>query len=457
MKRVADVHADPDLRALEVVFDERHQRFGARQRIGNDFDGEADACPVRHGVQFLDAASCRLAADCPCRALRRSRARPDGRRGSDTAAPREGERRFGLRQRLLSPRLVGDRVRERLAPGAVGEAGADRGVDAVQRQPRVVEPLAERANGRLVVIVEVRSRGKQLDAVQAVRRDLDEVLAVEALVVKEVRGHAKTQGAHTVHLSSPHCRRSLARDARAEARSSDSSNSDGFVALAYRSSSTRSARISCRRPKRGYFARLAAHVIQRARDVLDVDRIAAHDGLIAERAERLQVPLQRHQIEPASELGGVLARDAARAVPQGEEVRDELVHLARREIDVRVAQQRRQVVGVRPHARVLKVDDDERSVVQHQVAAVIIAMAQHARARPASSSTIAGHSAASAALHRRAHRRAAIRAEEVLDEELQLPGQLLDVERHPVWRIRVGRRARRRARCIRAMSDTAWR
>jgi hypothetical protein len=46
------------------------------------------------------------------------------------------------------------------------------------------------------------------------------------------------------------------------------------------------------------------------------------------------------------------------------------------QIDVRVAQQRHEVVGVGPHARVLEVDDVELRLVQHQVAAVIVAMAE---------------------------------------------------------------------------------
>src|SRR5215467_14441882 len=36
---------------------------------------------------------------------------------------------------------------------------------------------------------------------------------------------------------------------------------------------------------------------ERAGNVLDVNRVAARDGLITERAERLQVALERHQIE----------------------------------------------------------------------------------------------------------------------------------------------------------------
>jgi hypothetical protein len=70
-------------------------------------------------------------------------------------------------------------------------------VHGVQRHARVIEPLRKRPDCRLIVVVEVRSRGEELDAVEAVRRDVDEVFPVEPLLVKEMRGHAKAQVAHT--------------------------------------------------------------------------------------------------------------------------------------------------------------------------------------------------------------------------------------------------------------------
>src|SRR5688572_1313847 len=47
-----------------------------------------------------------------------------------------------------------------------------------------------------------------------------------------------------------------------------------------------------------------ADVAERPRDVLDVDGVAPGRGLKAERAERLQISLQRHQAEAAAELVG---------------------------------------------------------------------------------------------------------------------------------------------------------
>ena len=71
-----------------------------------------------------------------------------------------------------------------------------------------------------------------------------------------------------------------------------------------------------------------ARVAQRAGDVLDVHRVAADRGLIAERAERFQVPLQRHQIEPATKGAGVC--DAF----EREEICDQIVEIAIRDVDV---------------------------------------------------------------------------------------------------------------------------
>ena len=73
------------------------------------------------------------------------------------------------------------------------------------------------------------------------------------------------------------------------------------------------------------------------------------------------------------------SRSVAGLSLERQEVGDQLVDRLLGQIDVRVAQQRHQVVGVGPHPRVLEVDDVELTVVQHQVAAVIVAVAEHPR------------------------------------------------------------------------------
>src|SRR5688572_2351865 len=65
-------------------------------------------------------------------------------------------------------------------------------------------------------------------------------------------------------------------------------------------------------------------VIQRPGDVLDVNRVAARRRLEAECAERLQVALQRHQVEAAAELllvGGAVG--AGGRATQREKERDQ--------------------------------------------------------------------------------------------------------------------------------------
>ena len=122
----------------------------------------------------------------------------------------------------------------------------------------------------------------------------------------------------------------------------------------------------------------AARVAQRARDVLDVHRVAARRRLVAERAERLQVALQRHQIEPAPELGRVVAFAARRAACSA---RKYAISSSRSRSPMSTYESRSsdaEIVGVRSEPRVLEVDDVEPAVVQHQVAAVVVAMAEHA-------------------------------------------------------------------------------
>src|SRR5688572_11949961 len=49
-------------------------------------------------------------------------------------------------------------------------------------------------------------------------------------------------------------------------------------------------------------AQILAHVVQGARNVLNVNRILPRGRLIAEGAERLEIALQRHQVEASSKL-----------------------------------------------------------------------------------------------------------------------------------------------------------
>ena len=102
-----------------------------------------------------------------------------------------------------------------------------------------------------------------------------------------------------------------------------------------------------------------------------------------------------------------------------------------RQVDVGIAKQRCQVVGVGSHPRVLEVDHVELAVVHHQVAAVIVAMAEDARLAGKLGDDRGEFLAKRAALII-GERHAAIRLEEMLGEEIEFPRQLLDVERDAI-------------------------
>src|SRR5204863_5688324 len=97
-----------------------------------------------------------------------------------------------------------------------------------------------------------------------------------------------------------------------------------------------------------------AREIERPRYVLDVHGVLPRGGLEPERAERLQIALQRHQVEAPPELLGV-ARPCLPAVAEREEEGNQPLDLRLGEIDVRVAEQRDQVVGVGAEPRILEV------------------------------------------------------------------------------------------------------
>ncbi len=70
-------------------------------------------------------------------------------------------------------------------------------MDAVQLEPRFREPLLQIRDRRGIVVVEVRPRCEHFDRLEAVRRDLEELIAPEPLSVIQVRGHPElTLGGH---------------------------------------------------------------------------------------------------------------------------------------------------------------------------------------------------------------------------------------------------------------------
>ena len=75
---------------------------------------------------------------------------------------------------------------------AVGEHVGDRCVDRMQIEPGLAQPLLQRANRRVIVIIEVASRREHLDRFESVRRDLEQVGLLQPLFVIEVSRNAKS-------------------------------------------------------------------------------------------------------------------------------------------------------------------------------------------------------------------------------------------------------------------------
>ena len=57
----------------------------------------------------------------------------------------------------------------------------------VQAEPGVVEPFGERDGGAPIAVVEMFAQREQLDRLEAMRRDLDEMIAIEPLANVKVR------------------------------------------------------------------------------------------------------------------------------------------------------------------------------------------------------------------------------------------------------------------------------
>ena len=138
-------------------------------------------------LQCLEAAPRAVAAVVGRRGLLGAR-KPDVRHeDAKWHAPRDLQRALGLRHRP-SPRVgIRARQRQRRTPAAAREALADRRMDAVQFEAGFRKPLLEVGHGRRIVIVEMRPRGEQLDAIETVRPDLEQMLSRQPIVVVEVR------------------------------------------------------------------------------------------------------------------------------------------------------------------------------------------------------------------------------------------------------------------------------
>ena len=157
----------------------------------------------------------------------------------------------------------------------------------------------------------------------------------------------------------------------------------------------------------------------------------------AERAKGFQIALQRHHVEAPAELGPCRRRRRVDAASR-EEIVDQLVDLGLGQVDVGIAQERHQIVGVGTQPGVLKIDDVEPTGQHHQISAVVIAMAQHARF----CRQLDGQSmkfSRQCLVGRLGEAGPAIGPHVVLHEEIELPRELLPVEGSAIRQIRVRR------------------
>ena len=194
--RVAEVEADARFGAeivqRDVLFDEMHERAGAGQLVRQHFHGDSHPERLRQPHQLLDAAPRRRArvlwADLriPRLVARHPEVRDQHRHGD---APRDVQRPLGLANRPRPRAGVDAGDRQRPAPAPAGELLRDRRVDAAQLEAGLGQPLLQVGDRRRVVVVEVRARGEDLDQLETVRRDLQQVIPGQSLIVEEVRRH----------------------------------------------------------------------------------------------------------------------------------------------------------------------------------------------------------------------------------------------------------------------------
>ena len=216
---VAEVQADADLGSGQIVghrhvfLDEVDERSGPRQLVRHHFHRDLHAERLRQPLQLFDAPARGRArvlhADLGIPRLRSRHAEMrDEHRNGD--APRDVQRPLGFAHRARTRVRIRARDRERPAPAPAAEAFGNRRVNALQQQARFGQPLLQVGDRRRVVIVEMRPRREHLDQLEAMRRDLQQVIPGQPLAVVEVRRHPvltfSHQAKHPLYRKRRNCR-----------------------------------------------------------------------------------------------------------------------------------------------------------------------------------------------------------------------------------------------------------
>src|SRR5687768_5079266 len=124
---------------------------------------------------------------------------------------RQRQCRFGFGDCRSPARFIRGGVGERADPASVAKRREGGRVHRMQVQARIGQPLGELKPCSLVVIVEVRPGGEELDRLESVRGDVDQVIPRELMFVKEMCRDAEPFGHELYCLSSSTCAASSSR------------------------------------------------------------------------------------------------------------------------------------------------------------------------------------------------------------------------------------------------------
>src|SRR6187549_3229560 len=178
----------------------------------------------------------------------------------------------------------------------------------MQRQARVRQPFSKFRDRLRALVIEVGLRCEEFDDLEPVRGDVHKVVAAELVFVEEMCGDAELIHGQLTSLSRSHSFNSSLAGSTHNSQIPTSKQraawndwdlevgrwklSELFDVFCEHLAEARKTRVTLN---------VVTHVSQRARDVLDVHRVAAGRCLEAECAERLEIALERHQIEAPPE------------------------------------------------------------------------------------------------------------------------------------------------------------
>ena len=185
--RVAVVEADADVEPVELILDEMHQRLrrstahseslrARRARSRGSLSRQISSTLRRASSGWLSFAATRSVVGVP-------RCTTRWRYGTCLASAMAASVSCSAVLRLASSREAFENGSIHLPPLSASTIGA---CTEWSSRPRVGEPFSQFRGRPLVVIVEVRASREELDGLEAVRGDVDQVLAAQPVLVKQM-------------------------------------------------------------------------------------------------------------------------------------------------------------------------------------------------------------------------------------------------------------------------------